>query len=186
VSRLRLRLNPLHADGAGGLGFLGDSATAFAPVLVAQSTFFATFLGNRIWHQGARLSDFKVDMAALVALLLLLVLFPLTFFAGQLWEARLRGSRRYGRLATRYTSAFEAKWIESDGRQGEPLLGTSDIQSLSDLANSYDVVRTMRLVPFGKSVVLRLAVIVALPLLALTLTMVPLEQLVPALINAFV
>jgi hypothetical protein len=36
VSRLPLRLNPLHPDRAGGLGFLGNSVRAFQPVLVAQ------------------------------------------------------------------------------------------------------------------------------------------------------
>jgi hypothetical protein len=186
VSRLRLQLNPLHPDRAGGLGFLGDSAMAFAPVLVAQSIFFATSLGNRIWHQGATLTAFKVELAALVVLFLFVALFPLTFFAGQLCAGRRRGSRRYGRFASRYTRAFEEKWFGAGGRPGEVVLGTSDIQSLSDLANSYDVVRTMRLIPIGKNVVLRLVVLIALPLLALTLTMVPLGQVVAALVGAFV
>jgi hypothetical protein len=186
VSRLRLRLNPLHADRAGGLGFLEDSAAAFAPVLIGQSTFFATMLGSQIWHQGATLWGFGHEVVAFVVFLMLFVLLPLTFFARQMGEARLRGSRRYGRLASRYTNAFDEKWLAAGASPSEPLLGTSDIQSLSDLANSYDVVRAMRLVPFGKAILLRLAVCIALPLLPLTFTMVPLDQLLSALVNLFV
>jgi hypothetical protein len=186
VSRLRLKLDPLHADRAGGLGFLAHAETAFAPVLVAQSTFFAALLGNQIWHADARLSDFRYEIAALFAVLLLFVLFPLTFFARQMNEARLRGMREYGRLASRYAKAFDEKWLAAGDGHGEPLLGTSDIQSLSDLANSYDVVRTMRLVPLDKTTIVRLAVLVALPLLPLTFTLVPLDKMVKALLNVFV
>ena len=36
----------------------------------------------------------------------------------------------------------------------------------------------MRLVPFGRATVLRLALLTALPLAPLTLTMIPLEQMI--------
>jgi len=41
---------------------------------------------------------------------------------------------------------------------GSFFLGTSDIQSLADLANSYAVVREMRPVPFALNDVVRLAI----------------------------
>jgi hypothetical protein len=186
VSRLHLGLNPLHADRAGGLGFLTNSATAFAPILLAQSIFFATVVGTQIWHVGAKLADFRYEVVGLVAFLMLFVLFPLTFFARQMNEARLRGAREYGRLASHYTNAFEEKWLAAGASRDEPLLGTSDIQSLSDLANSYEVVRGMRLVPFDKITVLRLAILIALPLLPLTFTTVPIDKMVRVLVSAFV
>ena len=186
VSRLRLRLNRSARGPRGRPRVSRGLGTAFAPVLLAQSIYFATVLGNRIWHQGARLSEFTYELAAFVAFLMLFVLFPLTFFAIRMNDARLRGSRRYGRLATRYASSFEEKWLSADGNASEPLLGTSDIQSLADLANSYDVVRSMRIVPFSKRMALRLAVLIALPLLPLTFTMVPLDTLVAALVNLIV
>lgn len=183
VSRLRLVINPLHADRAGGLGFLEQSVAAFAPVLVAQSAFFATVLGNQIWHAGARLVDFRYEVVAFVAFLVVAVLAPLTFFATRLDQARLQGTRHLGRLATRYANAFAARWLAEDVDRTQPLLGTSDIQSLADLANSYDVVRRMRRVPVGKVMILRLAVVVALPLLPLAFTMVPLDTLAATLVN---
>jgi hypothetical protein len=186
VSRLRLQLNPLHADRAGGIGFLGESVTAFVLVLVAQSGFFAMLLGNQIWHEGARLSDFAHGIVAVVVFLMLVVLLPLTFFARQLVEARLRGCRRYGNLASRYANLFDEKWLAAGSSQSVSPLGTGDIQSLSDLANSYEVVRTTRFVPFDKATIVRLAVCIGLPLLPLTFTTIPLGKLLTALVNIFV
>ena len=56
-------------------------------------------------------------------------------------------------------------------------MGSGDIQSLADLANSFEVVRTMRVVPFTKEAVLQLLVTTLAPVLPLMLTMVPLEEL---------
>jgi hypothetical protein len=186
VSRLRLRLNPLHADRAGGLGFLEQSAMAFSQVLFAQSTFVAMVLGNQIWHRSAHLVDFSYEVVASVVCLMLFVLAPLTFFVKQMVLARVDGLVRYGQLASRYTNAFYRKWLTASADPNEPLLGTSDIQSLADLANSYEVVRAMRVVPFDKTFVFRLAMVVALPLMPLTFAIVPVDKLLTTLIKVFV
>lgn len=183
VSRLPLRLNPLHPDRAGGLGFLSGSVDAFVPVLIAQSAFLAMLIANQIWHQSATLPQFKLVIVGFVAFLMLLVLLPLTFFAFQMARAKRVALREYGQVAGRYASEFRQKWFQGTETPGEPLLGTADIQSLADLANSYDVVREMGLLPFGRSLVARLAILISLPLLPLTLTMIPLEELVDRLIK---
>jgi hypothetical protein len=69
--------------------------------------------------------------------------------------------------------------------EGEALMGSADIQSLADLANSFEVARGMRLVPFGRSTLLQLIFLMALPLLPLTLTMIPLDQLIDRAIGVF-
>ncbi len=63
-------------------------------------------------------------------------------------------------------------------------MGSADIQSLADLANSCDVVRGMRPFPFGKETVIQLVVTVVLPGLPLVLTVIPLEELVKRLLGA--
>jgi hypothetical protein len=66
------------------------------------------------------------------------------------------------------------------------LIGSGDIQSLADLANSFDVVRNMRLVPFGMQAVLQIGVVAALPIAPLVLTMIPLEEVVRRLLTMLV
>jgi hypothetical protein len=66
----------------------------------------AGFVANRIIHEGSTLPDYKVELIAAVALLLVIVLGLLCVFAPQLNRARISGLRTYGRLASDYGRRF--------------------------------------------------------------------------------
>ncbi|MEI7837607.1 MAG: hypothetical protein WCK05_14505 [Planctomycetota bacterium] len=138
----------------------------------------AGLIGNQIWHQGTKLPDYKFVIAGVIAGLMLLILLPLGFFLSRMVQAKRQGLRQYGLLASRYTNEFRRKWVEGMGSSGQELLGTGDIQSLADLGNSYEVVRQMRMLPFDPHVLVRVAIVLAVPLLPLTLTMFSLEEVV--------
>ena len=178
IRRLPLHLNLFHPDRAGGLGFLAASVLAFAPVLVAQTIGIAAIMGNQIWHVGASLLSFKMEIVGIVAFFMLLVLAPLSFFSVWLERAGRQAKREYGILASHYVEDFYRKRIQHRGIDGDALLGTPDIQSLADLGNVYKDVSAMRLMPFGKDTLIRLAIIITAPFLPLTLTMIPLERIV--------
>ena len=127
--------------------------------------------------------NFKMAIGSVVVFLMLLACTPLSFFMVQLESAKRKAKREYGILASHYVDDFHHKWIQERGAAGEPLLGTSDIQSLADLGNAFSVVSEMRFVPFTKETVIRLAIIIVLPLLPLALTMVPLEKIIEQLIK---
>jgi hypothetical protein len=181
VSRLDLRLTPTHPDRAGGLGFLGVGAVAFAPVVLAQSVFLSAVIASRIFFQGAALTAFRYEIVAFVIIQLVMVLGPLLVFAPTLFALKRRGRREYDALAARYTREFHDKWIRGGAPSGEPLMGSADIQSLADLANSYEVVRDMRSAPFGRDTIIQLALVAAVPFLPLVLTVVPAEEILKKL-----
>jgi hypothetical protein len=183
VSRYRLRLIPSHPDRTGGLGFLSTTVAAFAPVLMAHGVLVAGTIANQIFFEGAKLLDFKLELAVIVAFLLLLVLGPLLLFTPQLAAARRAGLREYGTLAQRYVREFDSKWLRGGAPAGEPLLGSADIQSLADLGNSFEIVRSTRLLPFTRDAVLQLGMITLLPVAPLVLTMIPLEELMARLLQ---
>jgi hypothetical protein len=178
VQQLPLHLNYFHPDRAGGLGFLSESVFAFAPVLIAQSALVSGTIANRIWHSGARLPEFEMEILGITVFLLLMVLAPLCVFASQLSLARRRARREFGTLASEYVNDFRRKWIDGENPAHEALLGSSDIQSLADLANSFEVVQQMRAAPFQLTTVVRLAVLILVPIAPLVLTMIPLEELI--------
>ena len=138
---------------------------------------------NHIWHDGAQLSAFKLEIAGILIFLLLLVLVPLTFFSGRLLYAKRRALREYGNVASVYVRDFHEKWLEGQNPEGERLLGTGDIQSLADLGNSFTVVNETRLVPFDKALVFYLAIILAAPLLPLLLFVFPLEEMIDRIVT---
>jgi hypothetical protein len=178
VSRLDLNYQPMHPDRAGGIGFLAAISHAFAPVLAAQGALLAGNFANQIFYAGAKLPDFKIELVGLVAVMVFAVLGPLLVFSASLADAKRRGMREYGVLAHRYVHEFDRKWLYGGAPPDEPLVGSADIQSLADLGNSMEVIRQMRAVPFGKETVIQLAVVTALPLLPLALTVFPLDELI--------
>ena len=78
---------------------------------------------------------------------------------------------------------FEAKWLRGGAPVEESLVGSSDIQSLADLGNSFEVVRTMRVAPITKEAILQLAAATLAPVVPLALTMMPLEELLQRLLG---
>jgi Ca2+/Na+ antiporter len=183
-SRLELNLIPTHPDRAAGLGFLGMSSAAFTPLLAANGALLAGLMANPIFFAGAKLTEFKMEILGMVVLLLLIVLGPLFFFSPCLMSAKRTGLREYGRLASRYARDFDHKWVRGGAPEGEPLLGSGDIQSLADLGNSFQVIREIKPFPFGKDTVIQLVVLTLLPVLPLVLTMIPLEELITKLVGA--
>jgi AcrR family transcriptional regulator len=183
VSRIDLDLLPAHPDRLGGLGFISNTVYAFGLLLTAHGALLAGQLANRILYMGAALPDFKVEIATLVVFLLCVVVGPLLVFTPQLARAKRTGGREFGILAERYVRAFDAKWLRGGAPADEPFVGSADIQSLADLGNSLEVVRSMRIVPITRDGIVRLVGAILIPLVPLALTMMPLEELVKMLLG---
>lgn len=176
--KIKLQLNALHPDYSGGLAFLSDSALALAPLLLAHTVGLSATFGNKIWHEGAKLVQFKIEITGWMIFLMALAFAPMFFFVFQLAKAKRAGLREYGAVASRYVREFRDKWIAGQGSKEQQLLGADDIQSLADLTNSFAVSREMRIIPFGWRTVLRLAILTIVPILPLVLTMIPLDELI--------
>ena len=184
VSRLDLDLVPTHADGAGGLGFLGTAhgflgifALAFGAVLASNTAF-------QIVYEGANLKGFETLLLAFLTLCVVLFLGPLALFIPNLERARRDGLRAYGLLIDQYNRAFHEKWAEGSTPNGEPFLGTPDIQSLADLGSSYDRVKQMKVFPAGRRTLVRIVLMGGAPALLPVLLVVPLEQILKKLATA--
>jgi hypothetical protein len=183
AARLELTLVPTHPDRLGGLGFLANTVFAFAPLLTAHGAMLAGLIANRIFHLGAKLTDFKLLIAAFVIVLLGVVVGPLLVFAPRLMETKRKGSREYGWLAQRYVREFDTKWLRGGAAADDSLLGSADIQSLADLNNSYEAVRSMRFLPVTWDAIVQLIGAILAPLAPLVLTIASLEELLDRLVG---
>src|SRR5579871_161310 len=191
VRALPLHLNLFHPDRSAGLGFLSGSALALAPVFTAQTTVIAGTIYAHILYAGARLPDYKMEIAGALVFAILLVTLPLGFFSLMLEHAGRTAKREFGGLASQYVEDFHDRWIGAGTSTGtrrpadqgpeEPLLGTADIQSLADLGNSFALVSQDRTLPISKETLIRLAVIISIPFLPLLLTMFPIDKVIQKL-----
>jgi hypothetical protein len=177
VSKLDLRLVPIHPDRAGGLGYLELVHTELTPLIAAISAAVAASLAPDI--ASGRMTFDAVYPVVAFTLLVDVVLFigPLCVFSRRLWQCKVKGLSDYGALAEQYVNAFDRKWLGADAPSAEPLLGTADIQSLADLSNSVGIVRDMRLVIVSPKMLIYLAAAALLPLLPLVLLKYPLADL---------
>jgi hypothetical protein len=185
VARLPLKLETLHPDKAGGLGFLGASLIAFIPLAAAHGVIVSGALAGQIFYAGAKLLDFKSLIAAAAALTLAVFAGPLLMFVPVLSRTRRAGLLNYGRVATDYTRDFREKWIDGAGPDpaAEPMLGSGDIQSLADLANSYAVAEQMRILPLTRTGVVQFVFAFLAPIVPLLLTVMPADQLARTLLK---
>jgi len=181
VSRIDMSLVPTHPDRVGGLGFLSATAFAFIPLALAHGAVLSGMIANRTLLIGTPLTAFKVEIGVVVVFVQCLVFVPLLMFAPQLAEAKRRGLREYGTLAERYVREFDAKWLRGGAPPAEGLIGSADLQSLADLGNSFEVVRTMRAALMTRDAIIQLGVATLIPLAPLLLTMMPLEELLKRL-----
>jgi hypothetical protein len=176
-ARLRLQLVATHPDLAGGLGYLPVAQSHFDLLCFAFSAVAAGGYAEQMIYGDAPLKGFAVPVLGLVLLNLALFLGPLLFFGPELLAVKRRGLREYGRIATGYVRGFDAKWLRGGAPPEESFLGSGDIQSLNDLAGSFDIIRRMRLVPFGPGLVLILLAGTLAPMVPLLFLAFPLEDL---------
>lgn len=184
VSRLDLNLVPTHADQAGGLGFLGTAHMSIGIFAIAASSIMSADAAFRIVFEGAAIETFKVAAIVVLVATEVIGLGPLLVFVPILARKRRAALRDYGLLVGRYNRAFHEKWVTGKAPEGEPLLGSADIQSLADLGGSFEFIRQMKLVPFSPRVILQLAVLAALPALPLLPLVMPWEDILKTLAGA--
>jgi len=181
VSRIDLALMPTHPDRAGGLGFLTNTTYAFLPLLTAHGAMLAGLIAQRVFHLDAKLTDFKIEIGVMVVFLLCLVQGPLLVFTSQLARMKRVGAREYGTLAEVYVREFDTKWLRGGAPADGPLIGSADIQSLADLGNSFEVVRTIRMFLVSREAIVLFTGAIVAPIVPLVLTVMPLEELLKTL-----
>jgi len=109
LSRVNLRLVPTHPDEYGGLGFLGLTSGAYAPIAFSATAVIAVTWRNDILHHGAHLVNFKLPIILLVVLIAIVAFGPLAFFVPRLAALRRKGILEYGILGQLQSTEFHEK-----------------------------------------------------------------------------
>jgi hypothetical protein len=181
ICNLDVQLFPTHPDHAGGLGFVGEAQRFFGILLFAYSVAITGVMANEIVYDKVPLTYFAPSIATYVVVALGFILGPLVVFTGRLLKTKRCGLHQYGTLATAYTGAFQKKWIRNGTLDHESLLGTSDIQSLADLGNSYAFIEHMNGLPINPRTLIHLVLASLLPMTPLLLTVMPLKDVLKLL-----
>jgi hypothetical protein len=179
IARLDLKLNGLHPDRAGGLSVLVLPSRALGLVFIALGSVVASDLFERM-PPGDTLDRHWQQIATYAGLCLAIAATPLMSFLPVMVRAKRHALWSYGVFGQEYVQDFKDRWLPS---AKESPLGSSDIQSLADLGNGYDVLRGMRLVPFPRDFLLQIAIAAMLPLLPVYLHTVSITTIAAQLVD---
>jgi hypothetical protein len=183
IQKLKLHLVPTHPDGAAGLGFLEVVQMHFAPIVLATSSIFATAFAENISAGSMRFEALYHLVPIVILISAVLFICPLYIFSSKLWKAKVTGLNEYMVMAHHYVEAFDRKWIRGENPTGEEQLGTGDIQSLADLNNSVGIIKSMRVIPTSRNLILSIAGSCIIPMLPLLLLKYPLLEIVSTLLK---
>jgi hypothetical protein len=186
LSRVPLRLLPMHADRRGGISFLKQPSIVYGAVLLlAMGSTLCAGWGTKILLYGSGIDDFKPLFYAFVLIATIIAFAPLLMFVPQLFAARREGRRAYGGLVTDYARALQERWIGGPARKD--LLGSPDFQSLADLGTSYsENVQNMQVFLFSLRDIIGLFIVSHLPAIPVLLLEQSVSDVIKRLVHVFV
>lgn len=176
LARLPLATIATHPDRAAGLGFLAGPITAFAAFVLGFGSIMAAAWGTELAEHRTTVQALLPMLIAFFVVAFVVGCAPLLPFSVHLFRAQRRTLARYHELALTYVWRFDRKWV-APGPPPPELLGTSDIQSLSDLHNSWRTIEDTRMFVFGTAKLGEIWLAAILPMLPLALTVVPVTEL---------
>jgi hypothetical protein len=184
ISRLPLKLRPLHPDRVGGLSFLAEFPQAFSGLIFALSCVLASGIYEHRAEEMFGREVMQLASVCWVALLAAITLGPLAFFSRTLRLARDRAREEYGVLLVGHLDAFHDKWVgRNPSAKGSPLDDES-VSSLSDLDAVVEPLIGMNVLPGGLAGLRSIGIAAAAPLLivmALNLSLDEVFELVSGL-----
>ena len=187
VSRLELHLIPTHPDRAAGLGYLEIVHVHFTPSVVAISALQSASFADELSAGTMKFEAVYPGLVIVLVLVAVLFLGPLFIFSPKLWACRVKGLSDYMVFASHYVNGFDNKWLEAKSAPPvETLLGTPDLQSLADLSNSIDIIRSMRWVPLSMQLAANLGLATLLPMMPLLLNNYPVVELARKMLKSLI
>jgi hypothetical protein len=184
LSQRKLQVLATHPDEHGGLGFLGLTASAFAPVAFAASSVIAATWRYDIVHHGAKMIEFRLPAIALLAIIAVIALGPLVFFVPRLMALRRQGILEYGILAQIHSADFHEKWISHRAGHEAEFLQAPESSTLNSFGNVYEKIKALKPFPADAGSLYVLAAAVAIPALPVLLTQIPVSVVLTDLLKA--
>lgn len=186
ISKLDLALVPAHPDAMGGLGFLQKLPKAFFLVTLAMSAVLASrWIHDSLFHQIA-LDTLKLPLLSFAVLWGLTLLAPLFVFSGKMISTRKKAMREYSALLSEHGRLVHQKWILGQKIGERDILDSPELGPSADIETIYAAVKKMGLTPIGKSCIMPIVVPIALPMIIVVATQIPLLKILTTLFKAIV
>ena len=183
ISRMHLQLDATNGDLTAGLGFLSDIPRAFVPVVLSVAAVSGANWRAQISSGQLTLDFLRWPAAALAVILLLIFFLPLALFTPALLREKRLSTRVYGSMQHLVSLQFRRKWTSRHQNVTE-LLGAPDVSSLADLSVAFKNIEQMVAFPFRKTTAIAFLLALALPMIPVITTNIPLKAIMKGLFDA--
>ena len=180
----KIKIDPLHADQMAGLEYLNMVPLMFSFILMAPSAVLSALIGIDIIYNDAVLKSYTFQLAIYIFLLPIILYLPLAKFIPFLLRAKSEGIYKFGNLLRKHNIDYVKKWIASDSTNKEPLLGSMDHSSLSDINGSYAPISSLKLIPIDLKLIGLSFFLNIIPYIPLVFTYYSMRDLINLLIQS--
>ena len=151
LAQLSPRVQPSHADAAGGLAFLAMPLLALRVFSAGAALTLTSVWQDELASSQAKPAIFANDILVFVVASLLFCLLPYLPFILPMLRAKERALLGYSALMNSYVTAFDKRWLDTTNEHADDLLGNDDFSGLADLGTSFRVAAEMHILIAGAS-----------------------------------
>ena len=185
LSKLPLRINPLHPDRCCGLRLLGQTQLAFAPLISALSVQLGCAIAVGVRYHGMSLAGFRWIAALFIVLSVVVLLGPLAVFARRSLHAIEEAEQSFGawaNLAGRFTAE------ERVAPRGDPAdqLSQPEISAFTDASATFANLLESKIVPIDRRLLFAALAAAAVPMVLPLLVLLPLRSIMADLVKILI
>jgi hypothetical protein len=190
LARMPLRLVASHPDRAAGLGFLAGYPTLFLGLVLGVGTAIGAKMLNSTVNGNATPEDLAAALAVWVAVVLVVFVGPVLFYAPRLAAFRNESLIEFGALGVRANRGLLEAIRESSAsgdleRTARDESSRNALNALNALNNLHDRVDSIQPLLVTRATLIQLAVFALLPMLPALAVHVPLSRLLDLLLGGF-
>ncbi|MGA9270471.1 MAG: hypothetical protein WBV45_07605 [Lutimonas sp.] len=170
ISKFTLFIDAMNIDGKAGLTYLNLVPSTFSIVFFALAAVLAGTIGFAIINHDVPLETHYFDILFFAVGTPLMLYSPLLIFMPLLHSTKSRAIHRMGTLVAKHNHDYAKKWLDNPPPPKEPVLGSVDNSSLSDINGGYAPAVSMNFIPIDSKMLVTSGLILLVPFLPLAFT----------------
>ena len=163
LSKAKLNLLPTHADRSGGLGIIILAQKNFNLIFLAGSVVISGQFIAQLNEQPEIFNTLRSEAIGYIIFSLILIIFPLLFFIGQLTKTKNDGLLYLSNLGATLSRKFEREWVNNLQIEKEIEEKQVDPSMIYDYAGMYDNLQQLRVVPVTPRDIISMGVLLIAP-----------------------
>lgn len=170
ISRFTFFIDAMNIDQKAGLTYLNMVPSMFSIIFFALAAVLSAKIGFEIMNTEMTLKSYYMDILFFAVGVPILLYSPLFIFMPLLHKTKSKAIHEMGALVAKHNQDYMKKWVEPKQAPKEPILGSVDNSSLSDINGGYAPAISMNFIPVNSKMLILSCAILLVPFVPLIFT----------------